>query len=82
MRFALCVLGVLGTGVCAWCGNFRRLPARKMLVVVDCGFGWMICVSGLNCFVDGVNVGEVGSDSIPRFGLWLVKDLRVVVIVW
>jgi hypothetical protein len=53
-----------------------------MLVVVDCGFGWMICVSGLNCFVDGVNVGEVGSDSIPRFGLWLVKDLRVVVIVW
>ena len=71
---------MLVVGVCAWCGSFRRLPARKMLVVVDCGFDWVVCVSSLGCFVDGVSGGEVGSGSIPRFGLCLVGELRLVVV--
>ena len=28
-------LKILVAGVCALCGSFRRLPARKILVVVD-----------------------------------------------
>ena len=80
--YTFCALKVLVAGVCAWCGSFRRLPARKILVVVDCGFGWMVCMSSLECFVNGENDGEVGSNSISRFGLCWLEELRVVLVDW
>jgi hypothetical protein len=33
--YNFCALKVLVAGVCAWCGSFRRLLARKILAVVD-----------------------------------------------
>jgi hypothetical protein len=76
--YTFCVLRVLVAGVCAWCGCFRRLPARKILVVVGSKFGCLVCMSILECFVGGVNDGEVGSNSVCRFGLCWVGGLGVV----
>jgi hypothetical protein len=80
--YFLCIESISsGRGVCLVC-SFRRLPARKILVVVDCGFSWMVCMSSLECFVNGENDGEVGSDSISRFGLCWMGELRVVLVEW
>ena len=78
--YNFCAWKVLVAGVCAWCGSFRRLPARKILVVVDCGYDWRVCMSSLECFVDGENDGEVESNSISRFGLCWVGELKVVMV--
>ena len=73
---------MLVEGVCAWCGNFLRLPARKILVEVVRGFGWMVCVSSLESFVSGVDEGELESGLRCRFGMWQVKELDVVLYDW
>ena len=80
--YTFCALRVLVAGVCAWCGSFRRLPARKILVVVGSKFGCLVCMSILECFVGGVNDGEVGSNSVSRFGLCWVGGLGMVLVNW
>jgi hypothetical protein len=40
----------------------------------------VVCMSSLECFVSGENDGEVGSNSISRFELCWVRELRVVLV--